>query len=45
MEKGLKEFVGFKCKPEERAELRRVSESLAITESSVIRAALRVGLA
>jgi hypothetical protein len=36
--------VAFRCRPEDRAELKRISESLAVTESDVARAAFREGL-
>lgn len=40
----LNRRVAFRCKPEERAELKRVSRSLDIAEADVARAAFREGL-
>lgn len=38
------DLVTFRCKREDRAELRKLSESLSLVESDVARAAFRRGL-
>jgi hypothetical protein len=43
MEK-FQDQINFRCKAEDRAELKRVSDSLGLAESDVARVAFKVGL-